>query len=137
VLDELGLTQHFHGVAQKPGKPFGYWSNESCGVFALPGNPLSVLVGLHRYVLPALFQAMGASDTTLPKVTLKTDAPAHPKLTLFLPISIEEAGTASPRPANNSGDFVSILATDGFIELPSNKTGKAAAGTLAYFIKWH
>ena len=137
VLSELGLENHFHGVAQKPGKPFGYWSNASCGVFALPGNPLSVLVGLHRYVLPALFKAMGADSKKPLTVELRDEVPAHPKLTYFLPAKLEKNGSAIAIPANNSGDFVSILQTDGFIELAPSDTRSASASSEATFIPWH
>ena len=117
VLDALGLCKQLHGVAQKPGKPFGYWSRPDCGVFALPGNPLSVLVSLHRYVLPALLQSLGAEPGNPQLLQLDADAPAHPRLTYFLPARIDPTGRATAQPANNSGDFVSILQTDGFIEL--------------------
>lgn len=137
VLDELGLTKHFHGVAQKPGKPFGYWSNEKCAVFALPGNPLSVLVGLHRYVLPAVFKAMGTEKSIAQQMPLTADTPVHPKLTHFQPAKLNADGGVSPMPANNSGDFVSILQTDGFIELQPSRSGKVNAGTTAPFTHWH
>ncbi|MGB0415798.1 MAG: molybdopterin molybdotransferase MoeA [Coraliomargarita sp.] len=137
VLNELGLKNHFHGVSQKPGKPFGYWSDEHCGVFALPGNPLSVLVGLHRYVLPALFKAMGAKASSPSTVELIEDAPAHAKLTYFLPAKLLARGSAVAMPANNSGDLVSILQTDGFIELAPSSSGEAPTGTDAPFIAWH
>ena len=35
----------FHGVAQSPGKPFGVWTTENRTIFALPGSPVSTLVG--------------------------------------------------------------------------------------------
>ena len=137
VLDALGLRKQVHGVAQKPGKPFGYWSRPGCGVFALPGNPLSVLVSLHRYVLPALFQSLGAEPTAPQLRQLDAEAPAHPRLTYFLPAQIQHNGRATARPANNSGDFVSILQTDGFIELPPSSCGSAASGAAVRFAPWY
>ncbi len=55
ALEELGVKQVFHKVAQRPGKPmwFGIAPSGSA-VFALPGNPVSTLmVCLARYVVPA------------------------------------------------------------------------------------
>ena len=50
----------FHHVAQRPGKPMWFGVSQSGpAVFALPGNPVSTLVCLARYVLPALRAAMG------------------------------------------------------------------------------
>ena len=61
--DELaaqGVQKIFHGVAQRPGKPFWFGVNpDGKPVFALPGNPVSAYTCLHRYVLPALAQASG------------------------------------------------------------------------------
>jgi molybdopterin molybdotransferase len=39
-------------------------------VFALPGNPVSTLVCLSRYVLPALRAAMGQAPSETPRIAL-------------------------------------------------------------------
>ncbi|MBK8498299.1 MAG: molybdopterin molybdotransferase MoeA [Flavobacteriales bacterium] len=54
VLKELGAIVHFHGVAQKPGKPMLFATLGGTPVFALPGNPRAVLVCYWEYVLPFL-----------------------------------------------------------------------------------
>ena len=48
------VTQVFHKVKQKPGKPlfFGVLGNKL--IFGLPGNPSSVLSCFYQYVLPAI-----------------------------------------------------------------------------------
>lgn len=120
ALNENGLSCHFHGVAQKPGKPLGFWSHQSCAVFALPGNPLSTLTCLHHYVLPALHAASGGTKLPSPSVSLAEPAKGRPHLTVFLPVSLLENNQATPQPANNSGDLVSILKSDGYIELPAS-----------------
>src|SRR5690606_27568315 len=50
---ELGVTEYLHGVAQRPGKPLWFGADEKSRtyVFGLPGNPVSSLVCLHRYLL--------------------------------------------------------------------------------------
>ncbi|MET0534021.1 MAG: molybdopterin molybdotransferase MoeA, partial [Steroidobacter sp.] len=55
VLQELGVRVVFHKVSQRPGKPlwFGVGAAGQT-VYALPGNPVSTLVCLTRYVLPGL-----------------------------------------------------------------------------------
>jgi molybdopterin molybdotransferase len=123
ALAELGAQEVFHHVAQRPGKPlwFGVAPTGS-PVFGLPGNPVSTLVCLARYVIPALFAAMG--QTLPPRETIALGAPAGApaKLTFFLPVRLEgdEAGRtwALPRPTNGSGDFTSLIGTNGFVELP-------------------
>ena len=62
VLSELGVECVFHKVAQRPGGPMWFGVNASGrAVFALPGNPVSVLVCLGRYVIPALHAATGST----------------------------------------------------------------------------
>lgn len=118
ALNQLGFTCHFHGVAQKPGKPFGFWTSPNCAVFALPGNPISTLTCLHHYVIPALFAASGQADA-IAKTSLRLSAPvrARDDITVFLPIKKETDNLAIPKPIHNSGDLVNILESDGYITL--------------------
>ncbi len=138
VLQELGLECHFHGIAQKPGKPMGYWSNADCGVFTLPGNPLSTLTCLHHYTLPAIRSAMG--QTSLPagqQVALTEAVKARDDFTVFLPVQRAEDNQARPYPAQNSGDLVRILASDGYIELAPTPAKSYPAGIMFTFHPWH
>jgi molybdopterin molybdotransferase len=91
-------------------------------VFALPGNPVSTLVCLARYVIPALFSAMGQNPVAPERIALAEPVQVNPRLAYFLPVRIEidEWGRAwaLPRPTNGSGDFTALAGTDGFVELP-------------------
>src|ERR1700719_2549399 len=71
VLDELGLRQLFHGVAQRPGRPLKFGTIGGRPVFGLPGNPVSTLVCFYLYVRPALRRMGGATETGLPRVTVR------------------------------------------------------------------
>jgi molybdopterin molybdotransferase len=62
ALKDLGATIHFHGVAQKPGKPMLFATLNGVPVFALPGNPRAVMVLFWEYVLPFLRAMQGAAD---------------------------------------------------------------------------
>jgi molybdopterin molybdotransferase len=138
TLDELGLQNHFHGVAQKPGKPFGFWSNAHCAVFTLPGNPLSTLVALHHYVIPSIQQAMCASaPQRIRTVQLAKSVNARDDITVFLPIQLATNQTALDFPAQNSGDLVRILQSDGYIELPPTATKSYAAGEIFQLHTWY
>ena len=60
VLESLGVSIHFRQVAQKPGKPLLFGSSPAGKpIFGLPGNPLSVMVGIEEYVLPLLRRSSG------------------------------------------------------------------------------
>lgn len=123
ALRALGVNQVFHRVAQRPGKPlwFGIGARGRA-VFALPGNPVSTLVCLARYVYPALALAMGASPAALERVALGAPQDVRVPLTVFVPVRVEsdEGGRlwAQPAPHNGSGDYSALAGTDGFVELP-------------------
>ena len=62
VLEKMGAEIHFHGVAQKPGKPMLFATLNGKPVFGLPGNPRAVMVLFWEYVLPFLRAMQGAMD---------------------------------------------------------------------------
>jgi molybdopterin molybdotransferase len=123
ALEELGVRQVFHKVAQRPGKPLWFGvAGSGAAIFALPGNPVSTLVCLSRYVTPALYAAMGETARPVERIALGGPVKVDPPLAYFLPVRIEldDWGRpwALPRPTNGSGDFTSLAGTDGFVELP-------------------
>ena len=75
TLEALGVQRILHGVAQRPGRPMWFGTtHEGRAVFALPGNPVSTLVCLSRYVLPALYAAMGVRAASSERIALATRA---------------------------------------------------------------
>jgi molybdopterin molybdotransferase len=123
VLLQLGVQQVFHNIAQRPGKPMWFGIGpQGQAVFGLPGNPVSTLVCLIRYVIPAIAEAMGTKRTPPERLALATPVTFQPSLTYFLPVAIEHDDWgrpwATPRRTNGSGDFLSLTGTDGFVELP-------------------
>ncbi len=61
TLEKLGVQPVFHKVSIKPGKPIWFGMHDRTPVFALPGNPVSCLVGHEVFVRPAL-AAMGGAE---------------------------------------------------------------------------
>jgi len=123
VLEEIGVHCVLHGVAQKPGRPMWFGtSSEGRAVFALPGNPVSALVCLVRYVVPALYAAMGREGVERERVALAAGLRWEVPLTGFMPVRITQdewsRPWATPCPTNTSGDFAALALTDGFVELP-------------------
>ena len=108
-------------------------------VFALPGNPVSSLVCLIRYVLPAIRTALGAALPEPRTVRLGESIHIDSDLAYFMPVrlDINSEGDlrATPRPTNTSGDFVSLAATDGFVELPRGQDD-FSAGDPVMFYQW-
>jgi molybdopterin molybdotransferase len=124
ALAACGVRQVFHKVAQRPGKPFWFGVGPTgSAVFALPGNPVSTLVCLARYVLPAVDRAMGIRmPLTGEKIALAAPVTFAPALAGFLPAAVEtdEWGRPWARTVshNGSGDFAALSGTSGFVELP-------------------
>jgi molybdopterin molybdotransferase len=140
VLAELGVQKKFQGVAQRPGKPLWFGlSQRARPVFALPGNPVSSYTCLHRYVLPALAQAAGASPAVPRLAALTAPVTFKPPLAYFLPVKLSSSPAAgllaTPAAVNTSGDFAGLVDTDGFVELPAGQ-GKFPADTVARFWAW-
>jgi len=122
VLQELGVSVVFHKIAQRPGRPM--WFGIGAGgktVYALPGNPVSTLVCLARYVYTGLDAAAGMRVAPPETVLLGEDVEARPKMSVFVPVKLqtEDGGLrmAFPRYTQGSGDFVSLLGSDGIVEL--------------------
>jgi len=140
TLRELGVAEILHRVAQRPGKPlwFGIGSTGQA-VFALPGNPVSSLVCLVRYVVPGLQALAGLAARPPEPVALGAPFRVKPALWYFLPVQLDSSlalGTvALPRVTQGSGDFVSLLGSDGFIELPPGPA-EFAAGHVAPLYRW-
>ena len=123
VLMQLGVQEVFHKIAQRPGKPMWFGIGpQGQAVFGLPGNPVSTLVCLIRYVIPAIAEAMGTKRTPPERLALASPVEFKHPLTYFLPVEIQHDDWgrpwATPRPPNGSGDFLSLAASDGFVELP-------------------
>ncbi len=140
VLEKLGVQLVFHKVLQRPGLPMWFGISQSGKpVFALPGNPVSTLVCVIRYVLPALLQAMGLRAEAVEHVVLGDAVEFKPDLSWFLPVKLDSGagnpGAALPRPTNTSGDFISLGDSDGFVELQRGQD-RYAAGLYVPFYRW-
>ena len=139
-LERQEVKKRFHGVAQRPGKPmwFGVSARQTM-VFALPGNPVSCYTCLHRYVLPALAKAMGATPRPRRTAALAEAVAFKPKLAYFLPVTVSSGPRAEllaqPEATNTSGDFAGLIGTDGFVELTA-EPAEFPAGTVAPFWSW-
>lgn len=140
VLERLGVNLVFHHVAQRPGKPMWFGVSQSgSAVFALPGNPVSTLVCLSRYVLPALRAAMGQTSRESPRIALTAPFEVKAPLAFYLPVKLKSDDwgrtSAEPRATNGSGDFTALAGTDGFIELPPGPN-TFPKGFVARFFRW-
>ena len=123
ALEAIGVRCVLKGVAQRPGRPMWYGtSGNGRSVFALPGNPVSTLVCLSRYVVPAIYRAMGMPAAPAERVALAAPLPWPKTVTGFIPVRVSHDDWGrpwgTPCPTNGSGDFGTLALTQGFVELP-------------------
>jgi molybdopterin molybdotransferase len=136
VLDELGLRQLFHGVAQKPGRPLKFGTIGGRPIFGLPGNPVSTMVCFYLYVRPALRQMTGRTDVGLPRIVARCacDIPLANNLTEFVRVALSRPGGevfASPTGNQSSGVLSSLSRAHALLIGPAKervlKAGSQAA----------
>lgn len=140
VLEECGVKNIFHKIRQRPGKPmwFGIGPKKQL-IFALPGNPVSTITCCRHYIVPVLQRACGRDFFIDEYVKLQKQIKFHPELTYFLPVRVSnsEKGEikAYPVQTNTSGDFASLIGTDGYIELNSESNLFEESESLKFF-RW-
>ncbi len=119
LLEKCGCRKLFHGIFQRPGKPAGCWIGPGGQVIvALPGNPVSALTGLHTLVIPALGKASGLDASAPRRVVMTGNLGQLEKFTHHQPVRIRDDGRAEAAATGNSGDFIGLLHSDGFVTLP-------------------
>jgi len=140
VLKDLGVEEVFYRVAQRPGAPMWFGiAREGQAVFGLPGNPVSTLMCVIRYVIPAMNAAMGARRFAHEVIELAASIKLGRTMSSFVPVQIQwdAAGrhSAQPRQPNGSGDFLALAGTDGFVELPP-RADAFPPGFAATLFRW-
>jgi molybdopterin molybdotransferase len=127
ALDELGMRQLFHGVAQKPGRPLKFGTVGYRPIFGLPGNPVSTLVCFYLYARPALRKMAGRARVGLPRVNARcsVDIKTSKDLTEFVRVKLErdaDGWLATPTGSQGSGILSSLSRADGLLIGPSTET---------------
>jgi molybdopterin molybdotransferase len=139
VLDELGMRQLFHGVAQRPGRPLKFGTIGGRPIFGLPGNPVSTMVCFYLYARPALLKMAGRRDLGLPRVAVRcaTDIRVAANLTEFVRVRLERRDGelwATPTGNQSSGVLSSLSRADALLIGPAKenvlKAGSQATGLL-------
>jgi len=119
----VGVENVFHKVKIKPGKPLWFGLRGDVPVFALPGNPVSCLVGHAVFVRPALEQLGGERSTRALErgVWCGPDTKENWR-EQHLPVrrAIGDGGRLElhPVPWNGSGDVVGLARADALARIP-------------------
>ncbi len=84
ALEKCGVRKIFHGVKQKPGKPFYFGKYNQTLVFALPGNPAAALTCFYGYIVPAISNFTKIKYFNFLELPLMENFRKKPGLTFFL-----------------------------------------------------
>jgi molybdopterin molybdotransferase len=139
VLQELGVTSHFHKVTMKPGKPLFFGTRGSKLVFGLPGNPVSSFVCFELFIRPALRRMLGNADagpvrTMLPiSADFKTD---NDRPTYWPAVSELADGHWRVRalPWKGSADLRALHTANALLEIPAGPQSFAAGHAVGVVI---
>lgn len=134
VLRDCGVDIIFHRLPIRPGKPILAGVGPSGqAVVALPGNPVSVMVGARRLATPILRHLAGFAAAPPPqRVTVANDDGKTLDLQWFRLARLTSPGVAELADTRGSGDIVSAARADGFVEVPAG----AGSGGVHPFYPW-
>lgn len=133
-LGEAGLQVCFSRLAVKPGKPTVFsWSGEKCA-FGLPGNPVSVYVMFHLFVLRAVARMTGAEPPVRQiRLRLAKDFSRRKIERLqFVPARLTGEGTVAVVEFHGSAHLAAVLQADGFYQVPAGVASLNAGDEVAF-----
>ena len=124
VLEELGVKMHFWRVALRPGHPFAFGTSDTTFVFGLPGNPVSSMVCVEQFVIPAVKKLSGTTDLYRETVraTLRTGVKDKKGRLHFMRVKLtEEDGSlyAETTGSQGSGILMSMVEAEGLMVVPA------------------
>lgn len=139
VLQELGVRFLFRGVKMKPGKPvLAGMSEKSIPVLALPGNPVSSIIGFRLFGIAMIQSLLGMPREKKMFFTAGDSMVGKEGTDFFIPVRLEAKdgpGICVPISYRGSGDLISVGRADGFVRIPADR-GTVARGETVEFFFW-
>ncbi len=135
VLADIGAAKVFWGVAQKPGKPLGYWNFKNRHIFGLPGNPVAAMVSFEEYVRPMLRRLMGQRLLFRPAVTgtLVSSVRKRPGRVHIIRVHVDKKGAeylVDSTGPQGSGILRSMVLADGLAFIPADAESMPAGSSV-------
>ncbi len=130
-IARCGVDIAFWRVATRPGHPLAFGTKGRTVFFGVPGYPVSSMVCMEQFVLPALRRLMGQSCVFRRTVRARLAAPfrTNPGRTEFVRVRLAHDGerfVATPTGSQSSVVLTSMARADGFMVVPSACPGLAA-----------
>jgi molybdopterin molybdotransferase len=138
ALAKSGFEKLFHKISIKPGKPawFGKHISLNKVVFALPGNPVSVLTTFKILVEPYILKSIGKNSINYSWHQLVIDRAQKVKLDEFFPVSLVSNSIGEfvePVKINGSGDITATLNATGLALHPIDQENLKAGSFVKVF----
>lgn len=135
-----GFELVFHKVKQKPGGPILFGKHpDGTVLLGLPGNPLSCMVCARVY-LREVFERLSGYPVGRTRLRVKGPFPDDQLKARFQPVKIMEdaewcrVGTIVQ--PNTSGDIISVLKSDGIVELPITQERESENLLVLEYLDW-
>jgi molybdopterin molybdotransferase len=134
AMKQVGLRLHFNRLAIKPGKPMTFASSDTKVAFGLPGNPVSVFLMFHLFVLYAA-RLLAGMKHNVRYVTLPLTHDFHRRNAermAFVPCQLESGGTLKPVKYHGSAHLQALMDCDGFFIVSKGITEIPADEKVSY-----
>jgi molybdopterin molybdotransferase len=128
VVSELGEVVE-HGVAVKPGHPFGFGVVRETPVLMLPGYPVACIVNAVQFLRPAIKWSGHLPERPHPtrEARLGRKIASEPGVRTFVRVRLERDDatlpTAEPTRASGAGVLSSVALADGWVVVPERREG--------------
>ncbi len=128
VLERFGRV-YVHGIRVKPGKPTIFALCGDKPAFGLPGNPVSSMVVVEKFVAPILLKRAGCARWTRPRplcsAMLSKNAPSARGRDDFVRVRLSErSGTTWAEPIfAHSNSISSLSGAHGLVPIPADHEG--------------
>lgn len=141
AAQELGFTELFWRVRQKPGKPLYCGRVNDTLLFGLPGNPVSAFMCFFYYIQPLIASLAGeAFGWQRLEATAACEIVNRGKRTTMVTIRLSQDQEGRPifQPAGNQGShrLTSIAHAHGFVIVPEQTTLATASRHSIYLFPW-
>ena len=146
AIEAAGLTVRFSRIAVQPGKPTVYATGSfgakslpkhstHCGaVFGLPGNPVSVFLMFHLFVLRVADRMAGKRperrEVVLPLASQFRRKKAD--RVSFVPARMTEKGAVESVSFHGSAHLAALMSADGFMRVPAGVTELAEGDEVVF-----
>jgi molybdopterin molybdotransferase len=134
ALRDAGLALHFNKVAAKPGRPMTFASKPGRAVFGLPGNPVSVFLMFHLFVLRAAAALSGGTwlrrEIRLP--LSRAFRRRRVERVEYVPCRVTDDGMLEAIEFHGSAHLTALMAADGFFVVPKGQPTLAVGDRVGF-----